>query len=41
MEKNKTLFTEQQISSNVPHEIRVPDAEYLPAIAEFGYILGV
>lgn len=36
-EKQKP-FTEQQISSNVPHEsIRVPDAEYLTANAEFGF----
>lgn len=41
-EKQKP-FTEQQISSNVPHEsIRVPDAEYLTATAEFGFnIIGV
>lgn len=35
-EKQKP-FTEQQISSNVPHESRVPDAEYLTANAEFGF----
>lgn len=36
-EKQKP-FTEQRISSNVPHEsIRVPDAEYLTANAEFGF----
>lgn len=36
-EKQKP-FTEQQVSSNVPHEsIRVPDAEYLTANAEFAF----
>lgn len=36
--ENEKPFTEQQISSNVPHEsIRAPDAEYLTANADLGF----